>query len=458
MTRRTRLLLAGTVLLGSLAPVAADSITTVAAEYRRRRDVALEALHRERDAIQDERLALARGLREQEEEVAALREETRRLRQIQAGKQTDRERLASRVDALRQQHDFIVGNALPDYIGRWEASLTPAAWARHRADIEAHRPSVAADETAAMTGGLRLLETSWRQLEESLGGVRYEGEALDAEGRIHRGRYLEFGPLLYFAGESVVGPAVAKQGSLTPSVHPLPDRQARRLREVFATGEGLLPVDPTGGGALSGPRGSLLDHLAKGGIWVFPILAFAGLATVVALIKSIQVLSIRRPEAGLIQHLITCIRDGDREGARTLASGQPAPIGPMLAAASAQADEPPELVEEIMYEAMLDAQPRLESGLNVIAVTAATAPLLGLLGTVTGIIKTFNLMSIHGAGDPRPLISGISEALVTTELGLLLAIPALVVHALLQRRVSGIMADMEKHAVTLLNGLARKAA
>ncbi|HBP56797.1 MAG TPA: flagellar motor protein MotA, partial [Verrucomicrobiales bacterium] len=72
----------------------------------------------------------------------------------------------------------------------------------------------------------------------------------------------------------------------------------------------------------------------------------------------------------------------------------------------------------------------------------ATAPLLGLLGTVTGIIKTFKLMEIFGAGDPKPLISGISEALITTEMGLILAIPALIAHALLSRRVAGILAQM----------------
>lgn len=458
MNNRPGLLIAGLILLGSLQPVAARSISNVDEEYRQRRDEAVAALNRERDAIQEEKRSLARALREQEETVAALRENVRRLQQKEDDHRAARERLRARVEGLRYQHDFITGNVLPEYIGLWESSLTPAAWNRLRAEIESYRQQVGEDETAAMAGGLRLLETSSRHLRNSFGGVLYEGEAVDADGRIHEGRYLEFGPLLYFEGPSAIGPAATEPGSLIPSVRPLSDKQTDRLRGVIANGEGLLPVDPTGDGVPAGigQKESLLDHLGKGGIWVFPILAFAGIATVIAIIKSIQVFSIRRPEAGLIQQLINHIRDGDRESARILAAAQPDPIGPMLAAASAHAGEPPELVEEIMYEAMLDTQPKLESGLNVIAVTAAAAPLLGLLGTVTGIIKTFNLMSIYGAGDPRPLISGISEALVTTELGLLLAIPALVIHALLQRRVSAIMADMEKHAVTLLNGLARK--
>lgn len=139
-----------------------------------------------------------------------------------------------------------------------------------------------------------------------------------------------------------------------------------------------------------------------------------------------------------------------------LAESQPKPARNMLVSAVENADEAPELVEEVMYECMLSTQPRLERFLNIIALTAATAPLLGLLGTVTGIIKTFKLMSIHGAGDPKPLISGISEALITTELGLVLAIPALVLHALLSRKVSGIMAHVEKLSITFINALTRK--
>ncbi|MBT5707990.1 MAG: MotA/TolQ/ExbB proton channel family protein, partial [Verrucomicrobia bacterium] len=105
---------------------------------------------------------------------------------------------------------------------------------------------------------------------------------------------------------------------------------------------------------------------------------------------------------------------------------------------------------------MLSVQPKLERFLNVIAVTAATAPLLGLLGTVTGIIKTFKLMQVFGAGDPKPLMAGISEALITTELGLILAIPSLLLHALLSRKVAAVLSRLEKLSVAFVNGLSRR--
>ena len=87
------------------------------------------------------------------------------------------------------------------------------------------------------------------------------------------------------------------------------------------------------------------------------------------------------------------------------------------------------------------------------ALTAAAAPLLGLLGTVTGMIKTFNLITIFGTGDAKSLSSGISEALVTTELGLVVAIPSLILHGLLSRMAKQKVGDLEQVSVSFINGV-----
>ncbi|MEM1297165.1 MAG: MotA/TolQ/ExbB proton channel family protein, partial [Verrucomicrobiota bacterium] len=84
---------------------------------------------------------------------------------------------------------------------------------------------------------------------------------------------------------------------------------------------------------------------------------------------------------------------------------------------------------------------------------SATAPLLGLLGTVTGMIHTFKLINVFGTGDARSLASGISEALVTTEFGLIVAIPALILHAVLFRKIKGITGSIEMASLAFMNGL-----
>jgi biopolymer transport protein ExbB len=105
--------------------------------------------------------------------------------------------------------------------------------------------------------------------------------------------------------------------------------------------------------------------------------------------------------------------------------------------------------DDRLYAMLLEQRNRLERWLGAIAMTASVAPLLGLLGTVSGMITTFKAMTLFGAGDPSVVSGGISEALITTELGLVVAIPALLAHALMSRRVKSYFAQLENDAVQL---------
>jgi hypothetical protein len=104
-----------------------------------------------------------------------------------------------------------------------------------------------------------------------------------------------------------------------------------------------------------------------------------------------------------------------------------------------------------MYETVLATRLRLQRMLPFIAICAASAPLLGLLGTVTGIINTFKLITVFGSGDVKTLSGGISEALITTEFGLIVAIPSLLLHAFLSRKARSVIDQMEKAAVAFVN-------
>jgi biopolymer transport protein ExbB len=105
--------------------------------------------------------------------------------------------------------------------------------------------------------------------------------------------------------------------------------------------------------------------------------------------------------------------------------------------------------DDQLFAALLHHKHKLEYWLGAIAITAAVSPLLGLLGTVSGMIETFKLMTLFGAGDAAAVSGGISEALVTTELGLVVAIPALLCHALLSRRAKTYYGELESCAVNL---------
>jgi biopolymer transport protein ExbB len=108
-------------------------------------------------------------------------------------------------------------------------------------------------------------------------------------------------------------------------------------------------------------------------------------------------------------------------------------------------------IEDIISEAILHESPHLNRFGSAILVIAAVAPLLGLLGTVTGMITTFDIITEFGTGDPKLLSSGISIALVTTEVGLAVAIPALIFGNLLSGWAESIKEDMERAALQVTN-------
>ena len=128
------------------------------------------------------------------------------------------------------------------------------------------------------------------------------------------------------------------------------------------------------------------------------------------------------------------------------------PLGRVMLAYENTQSNDVETVGLKLDDAILKEVPKLESGLNLVKVLAATAPLLGLLGTVIGMINTFQAITLYGTGDPQIMASGISEALVTTVLGLIAAIPLLLLHAfgsgaakrvtqILEEQAAGIIAE-----------------
>ncbi|MEG0135451.1 MAG: MotA/TolQ/ExbB proton channel family protein [Cetobacterium sp.] len=108
-------------------------------------------------------------------------------------------------------------------------------------------------------------------------------------------------------------------------------------------------------------------------------------------------------------------------------------------------------LEEKARECALRELPKLEKNMWILAIAANVTPLVGLLGTVTGMIGAFTSMSQHGAGDPTVLASGISQALVTTASGLIVAVPSLIFYNFYQKKIEKAMIDMEKNVVEFIN-------
>ncbi len=195
------------------------------------------------------------------------------------------------------------------------------------------------------------------------------------------------------------------------------------------------------------------EIVRAGGPLMWPII----LCSVVALgitVERLWTLQARRVmPSGLLEKVWQLV-DANQINDKVIASLQRnSPLGRVLAAGLASRHRPREQMMERLEDTGRHVVHELERFLNTLGTIASVTPLIGLLGTVTGIIKAFNAISAGGMGDPKMLSGGISEALITTAAGLLVAIPSLIAYRYLRGRVDGIVIDMEKSAIALTDAL-----
>ena len=297
-------------------------------------------------------------------------------------------------------------------------------------------------------------------MEDALGGTRFDGKAVDETGMEKTGTFVLLGPAALFRSQdgATVGMAEQRLGSLEPTILTFEDEAATvAAAEVVTSSGGHFPLDPTLGNAhkIENTKVTVMDEIQKGGVVMYPILLLAAAALLVALYKWVNLARMKTASEAQIARLLSAVARHDEGQARSVSASIGGPTGEMLKAGVEHIQQPAELVEEIMYEKILTAKLKLQSLLPFVAISASSAPLLGLLGTVTGIINTFKLITVFGSGDVKMLSGGISEALITTKYGLIVAIPSLLLHAFLSRKARGMMDRMEKAAISFSNQLAK---
>jgi biopolymer transport protein ExbB len=153
----------------------------------------------------------------------------------------------------------------------------------------------------------------------------------------------------------------------------------------------------------------------------------------------------------LVDEVVPYLQKGEMKNALNVCQPAKGAASRVLAATIRHIDSEADHLEDIISESILHETPYLERFESAITVFAAVAPLLGLLGTVTGMISTFDVITEYGTGDPKLLSGGISEALVTTQLGLMVAIPTLLLGNLFSGWAERIKAGMESAALQVTN-------
>ncbi len=202
-------------------------------------------------------------------------------------------------------------------------------------------------------------------------------------------------------------------------------------------------VDPSRGSLLSMlvQAPSFWERLQQGGLVGYVIIAllFLGIGLVIERIKTLKT-------------------EGDKIKAQmgNPNASEDNALGKIMMAYEANKTADLETLELKIDEAILKATPPLEKGIGTVKILAAVAPLLGLLGTVTGMIATFQSITLFGTGDPKLMAGGISQALMTTVLGLVCAIPLLLLHNVIANKSKGLVQILEEESAGMIAARAEK--
>jgi len=478
----TRPLSLGSLILWSVlivlvqAPVFSDEPK----DFENRLQKAVEQAERELEA---ERTRIQKELQVREDELQAVRSECRTLsdelveheisiaRKQGALQELRRHREALWVERTRFQEDLAqIISLYQDAQAKLGELLDTLPASEHR---QIQRQMLAILKESIDQGALdKMVPLVFKLIESLLRESRttafYTSDILDAQGRRQSVRMLRVGQNLFtyhIPGTSRTAIAISdpyQQGGYRWYEDLDKDMQqavvAAMDRAEHHEGTYALPIDVTGTmtAATDLSSKSLEGRFQSGGVVMFPLAIVAVWLVVLIIERLFIVLRESRHSLRFCEQILDLCSGGDFDKAEHLASKRPGIVARVLRVCLANRQQPPSILDDAIQESFLHELPRLERFLPSIRMLSSVAPMLGLLGTVTGIIATFDMISVVGGGKPRLLAGGISEALITTATGLAIAIPGLLAHSFLSSRIEGLIADAERFAASLSNVLKQK--
>lgn len=396
-----------------------------------------ELLLETRDAAVERQLQEESRLQLSQQEAATQAQALRNVRQQLAEAETRRVQLEQQQDQLEsqqqdaqerlQRRSAALGEVFAVY--REEKSnlyglVSDARYAHQYPELLAFlKPKQQAERLPLISDFYQLwqmLQQGWRATAQVSG---YQGEWINSAGQLQSTQLYRLGDLQLMHVQGVL----RSQEDAVPSLWSgQPDALLRQNRRFIEQQGGEVTLDPARGLTLQlhSRQPTLWQRVQQGGFVGYLILALGLSGLMVALVQSIRLLQEQRR---VHKQLVNPSELQQNNALGRVLQG-------MNTAGENIDSVPPEALEARLDELLVREAAALEKGLSLVKLLAAMAPLLGLLGTVTGMIATFQAITLFGTGDPAMMASGISQALVTTVLGLLTAVPLLLAHLLLQGR------------------------
>lgn len=196
--------------------------------------------------------------------------------------------------------------------------------------------------------------------------------------------------------------------------------------------------------------GSLVDYFKQGGITMYPMLLCSIIGLIVIVERAIVLHRVKVNTAQVFGAVRQALMKRDLKGAIGICDENPSPIADTMRAGLLRYGKPAADIEKAIESVALHELSKLERGLWILATVANVAPLFGFLGTVTGMIASFGVLSEVGLGNPKAVAAGISMALITTAYGLSIALPVQAAHNYFTSRISNFALDMETSSAMLL--------
>jgi biopolymer transport protein ExbB len=446
MTASFRNLISGTFVAAMLLALAAPN--AVAQSQPETIDDVLQTMQSERRAVSErnqEREAAFR--REQANQEAALRELRAEVRAAEAEasrlenlrNELDRELEELRVQLQERQGEFgelfgVARAAAADLNEQLQESLISTQFPGRG------EPLVEMAQAQSLPT-IQELENLWftmlQEASEQAEVARYDAQVVTSDNQSATETVVRIGPFTAFSDQGFM---VAREGTLRYLARQPGRAQVAAAERVFDhSGPGVVRglIDPSLGTLLGlvVEVPNLRERIDQGGGIGYAIVVVAILGILLAIFRWIVL-------------AFTSMKVRAQMKSSTPKKGNP--LGRIMLAYQEFKSEDLETLQLRLDDAVLKELPKLESGLNVVKVLAAVAPLMGLLGTVIGMIVTFQAITLFGTGDPKLMAGGISQALVTTVMGLIAAIPLLLLHAFASSTARRIGQVLEEQSVSLV--------
>ena len=410
-----------------------ELIESVRSEHALERERLLEreARFRQQRNQQQQLLDQVRNERQRAEQLAdELRERYEEGENLLADLETELDEKTGDLD----EFFAVVGQIAIDTLGMVEGSLVSGQFPNR------HEPLESLSNNAGIPSIGELRELWYALLDEmSQNGriVRFEQDIIAENGEATSAEVTRIGAFSAIAGERYMRYLPETQKFLALAQQP---EQVRRsdLANFQNNEERFMPisVDPSRGAILGMILQSpnINQRVAQGGLIGYIILLLGAVGLALGIYRLLALLWLQR---GIQKASSSETKAGDQN------------LIAKLRQVAQQSDGDREALATRLDEFISNSSNRLHWGLATLAIFAAVSPLLGLLGTVTGMIETFQIITLFGAGDPRLMSGGISQALVTTQLGLAVAIPLLLLHSFLHSRANRMVALLDEESANI---------